>query len=105
MVVETWKNIPTAVANSQESDTEETSKTHCPKRIPNLNRIKQFSTRFESSKVYYFGSYFWVIFPLKFLLGRSSAFRINQILEKIKPSGSGAFKFIFVGQKLTPQTN
>ena len=34
MVVETWKNIPTAVAKSQESDTEETSKTHCPKRIP-----------------------------------------------------------------------
>jgi SAM-dependent methyltransferase len=75
------------------------------KRIPNLNRIKQFSTRFESSKVYYFGSYFWVIFPIKFLLGRSIALKINQTLEKIKPSGSGAFKFIFVGQKFTSRSN
>ena len=34
MVVETWKNIPTAVANNQESEMEETSNTHSPNRIP-----------------------------------------------------------------------
>lgn len=69
------------------------------KRIPDLNRINQFSARFEYSNLNYFGSYFWIVIPLKFLLGRSIALQINMILEKIRPSGKGAFKFIYVGQK------
>jgi ubiquinone/menaquinone biosynthesis C-methylase UbiE len=69
------------------------------KRIPNVNRIKQFSEWFESSTVFYFGYYFWLMIPIKFLLGRSIAVKVNQILEKFKPSATGAFKFIFVGRK------
>lgn len=69
------------------------------KRIPDLNRINQFSVRFECSNLNYFGSYFWFVIPLKFLLGRSIALQINKVLEKIRPSGKDAFKFIYVGQK------
>lgn len=74
------------------------------KRIPNLNRINKFASKFESSNVYYFGSYFWICFPISLILGRSIAIKFNKVLEKIKPSSSGAFKFIFVGQKLTSQS-
>ena len=69
------------------------------KRVPDVRRIQGFSKRFESSSCFYFGSYYWIVIPLKFLLGQHLAFSVNNIFEKINPSSSGAFKFIFVGQK------
>jgi ubiquinone/menaquinone biosynthesis C-methylase UbiE len=69
------------------------------KRVPSFRRIKQFSERFESSMCFYFGSYFWVVIPVKYLLGQRAANSFNRILEKIKPSGLGAFKFILVCEK------
>ena len=68
-------------------------------RVPDLYRINQFSERFEFSKVLYFGSYFWIVIPLKMLFGLRFAMKVNETLENISPSGSGAFKFIFVGQR------
>jgi ubiquinone/menaquinone biosynthesis C-methylase UbiE len=69
------------------------------KRVPSFSRIKQFSERFESSMCLYFGSYYWFVIPLKYLFGRRLAFRINTILEKIKPNGLSSFKFILVCEK------
>jgi ubiquinone/menaquinone biosynthesis C-methylase UbiE len=69
------------------------------KRIPSFRRIKQFSERFESSLCFYFGSYFWFVIPVKYLFGRHISFSVNRILEKIKPSRLGAFKFILVCEK------
>jgi len=69
------------------------------KRVPSFSRINHFSERFEFSKVLYFGSYFWIVIPLKMLFGPRFAMKVNENLENINPSGSGAFKFIFVGQR------
>jgi hypothetical protein len=69
------------------------------KRVPSFSRIKQFSERFESSRCFYFGSYFWVVIPVKYLLGERTANSFNRILEKIKPSGLSSFKFILVCEK------
>ena len=69
------------------------------KRVPNFKRIQVFSKRFESSSCFYFGSYYWIVIPLKFLLGQHVAFSLNKIFEKIKPSGLSAFKFILVSEK------
>jgi SAM-dependent methyltransferase len=69
------------------------------KRVPSFSRIKQFSERFESSMCFYFGSYYWFVIPVKYLLGRHIAFSINRILEKIRPSELNSFKFILVCEK------
>ena len=69
------------------------------KRVPNFKRIQVFSKRFESSSCFYFGSYYWIVIPLKFLLGQHVAFSLNKIFEKIKPSGLSSFKFILVSEK------
>ena len=69
------------------------------KRVPNFKRIHGFSKRFESSGCFYFGSYYWIVIPLKFLLGQRLAFSVNKIFEKINPSGINSFKFILVCEK------
>jgi len=69
------------------------------KRLPNIKRIQEFSKRFESSTCFYFGSYYWLVIPLKFLLGERTAFTLNKIFEKIMPSGLRSFKFILVCEK------
>ena len=69
------------------------------KRVPNFQRIQGFSKKFESSSCFYFGSYYWIVIPLKFLLGQHLAFNVNKIFEKINPSGLGSFKFILVCEK------
>ena len=69
------------------------------KRVPRIKRIQGFSKRFESNICFYFGSYYWIVIPLKFLLGQRIAFRFNEIFENIRPSGLSSFKFILVCEK------
>ena len=69
------------------------------KRVPNFKRIQGFSKSFESSSCFYFGSYYWIVIPLNFLLGQHVAFSLNKIFEKIKPSGLSSFKFILINEK------
>lgn len=69
------------------------------KRVPSIKRIQGFSKRFESNICFYFGSYYWIIIPFKFLLGKRIAFCFNRICENIKPSGLSSFKFILVCEK------
>ena len=69
------------------------------KRVPSIKRIQGFSKRFESNICLYFGSYYWIVIPLKFLLGQRIAFSFNKIFENIKPSGLSSFKFILVCEK------
>jgi SAM-dependent methyltransferase len=69
------------------------------KRVPSIQRIQEFSKRFESNMCFYFGSYYWIVIPLKFLLGQRIAFRFNEIFENIRPSGLSSFKFILVCEK------
>ena len=70
------------------------------KRVPNCDRIQGFSKSIESSSCFYFGSYYWIVIPLKFLLSQRVAFSFNKILENIKPSRLSSFKFILVCEKL-----
>ena len=69
------------------------------KRVPSIKRIQGFSKRFESNICFYFGSYYWIVIPLKFLLGKRIASRFNKIFENIRPSGLSSFKFILVCEK------
>ena len=69
------------------------------KRVPSITRIQGFSKRFESNICFYFGSYYWIVIPLKYLLGQRIAFCFNEIFENIKPSGLSSFKFILLCEK------
>jgi ubiquinone/menaquinone biosynthesis C-methylase UbiE len=69
------------------------------KRVPSIKRIQEFSKSFESNICFYFGSYYWIVIPLKFLLGQRIAFSFNKIFENTKPSGLSSFKFILVCEK------
>jgi ubiquinone/menaquinone biosynthesis C-methylase UbiE len=67
-------------------------------RIPNVKRINELSSRFENTKVTYFGKWIWVSSVLRFILPVSCVFRINLILDRLGPKRL-AFKFILVCKK------
>lgn len=66
------------------------------KRIPDLDRIDQLSRHFNKSDIKFFGTYFWIIRILDFVIGQDIANKTNILLEKYFPSSKNAFKFVLV---------
>jgi ubiquinone/menaquinone biosynthesis C-methylase UbiE len=66
------------------------------KRIPNMNRISNLSKDFESVNLFFYGSYLWMIKPLSLLIGKKSANKLHDVLEKFWPSQTNAFKFVLI---------
>ena len=66
------------------------------KRIPNMNRISNLSNDFESVNLFFYGSYLWVIKPLSLFIGKKSANKLHDVLEKFWPSQTNAFKFVLI---------
>jgi SAM-dependent methyltransferase len=65
-------------------------------RTPNLPRINQLRGYFLFSQLSYFGSYLWLIIPIKKIIGDSFGVKINNWLEKKFPSNKNSFKFILI---------
>lgn len=65
-------------------------------RVPDKKRIIRLSKKFNSTSCYFFGSYFWITVPLKLIFGGRIALAANKLLERIKASKYGAFKFILL---------
>jgi ubiquinone/menaquinone biosynthesis C-methylase UbiE len=63
-------------------------------RIPNLNRLDNLSAHFKSTKLFFYGSYLWVIPVFTYLIGRQRSVTLHNILEKYFPSRKNSFKFI-----------
>lgn len=66
------------------------------KRIPNLTRINHLRGYFLFSSLSYFGSYLWLTFLIKKIIGDSFGVKINNLLEKKFPSDKNAFKFVLI---------
>lgn len=66
------------------------------KRIPDFGRIDRISRHFNNSDIKFFGTYFWIIRILDFVIGQDLANKTNMMLEKYFPSGKNAFKFVLV---------
>ena len=66
------------------------------KRIPDIDRIYRLSHHFSNSEIKFFGTYYWIIQIVNFIVGESLANKTNLLLEKHFPSNKNAFKFVLV---------
>jgi len=66
------------------------------KRIPDIGRIGRLSQHFDESQIKFFGTYYWIIYVLRSILGENLAYKINLLLERYFPSSKNAFKFVLV---------
>ena len=73
------------------------------KRIADLDRIDRLSKYFNKSDIKFFGTYFWMISILDFIIGQDLANRTNNLLEKYFPSSKNAFKFVLVCNEFNVQ--
>lgn len=67
-------------------------------RIPDLERLATFSSRFESVSINYFGSHLWALSPLIRIFGLLTIVKVNNFLETIIPAQRYAFKFVLVAR-------
>ena len=63
-------------------------------RIPAIRRIESMSTKFTESEIKFYGSYLWLVLPIKIVFGSKVANSINNFLEMKFPSNKIAFKFV-----------
>jgi hypothetical protein len=65
-----------------------------------MKQLETFGNNFGNVKLEFFGSYLWLIFPLKWVFGIKFANILNSYLEKFFPSRKNAFKFILIAEDL-----
>jgi ubiquinone/menaquinone biosynthesis C-methylase UbiE len=63
-------------------------------RIPTIRKIELISSKFRESEIKFYGSYLWLVLPVKIAFGSKVANNINNYLEKRFPSNKNAFKFV-----------
>jgi SAM-dependent methyltransferase len=72
------------------------------RRIPSLQRINLLRGYFQHSEIKFFGSYLWIILPLKVFLNSDQISKINSNLEKRFKSRRHAFKFVLIAKQVKP---
>lgn len=68
---------------------------------PNMQRLREYEKKYIPSQLYFFGAYLWVFKLVKPFFGHHRALNLFNYLESLHKLESSAFKFIFVGQKLS----
>jgi hypothetical protein len=63
-------------------------------RIPTIRKIEAISNKFVEFQIKFYGSYLWLVLPLKIVFGSNVANSINNYLEMKFPSNKNAFKFV-----------
>ena len=73
-------------------------------RIPNMKRIKELTSSFKQSEVYFFGKWNWFLMPLSKIFPKIASESIIQKFNKFGPNFL-AFKFVLVCKFYTPSTH
>jgi ubiquinone/menaquinone biosynthesis C-methylase UbiE len=63
-------------------------------RIPTIHKIETISEKFTETEIKFYGSYLWLVYPVKIIFGSKVANHINRYLEMKFPSYKNAFKFV-----------
>ena len=63
-------------------------------RIPTMHKIETISEKFTETEIKFYGSYLWLVHPVKIIFGSKVANHINIYLEMKFPSYKNAFKFV-----------